>query len=255
MKNLLFASTLLLSAVTYSQDNLVAADDNVKNENMLSYQLNEVLVPDTKEILLGELDAKSKKGMNIAKGSKHAYYFENTVGSEGIFLKSMLFKVQKVKYRTEVRIYLYKKHDYMQDIYVASGTISYPSFIPGDKIETKEIVVYLEPGQKGVIEVDLSKYDIAMSAEGLFVSLEGVGYSDAEGNEMTGLKPNEMTWIDFHPTTGDNYCGLAMTQGSEKTFWINNNKWTKTDFKYAFKKEPSKKILTAPNFGLKVGSK
>lgn len=255
MKTLLLTSTLLLSAVTYSQDNLVAADDSVKNENMLSYQLNEVVISEMKEILLGELDAQSKKGMNIAKGSKHAYFFENTVGSEGVFLKTMLFKVQKVKYKTEARIYLYKKHDYMQELYVDSGTISYPSFIPGDKIETKEIVVYLEPGQKGVIEVDLSKYDIAMPAEGLFVSLEGVGYSDTKGNEITGLKPKEMTWIDFHPTTSDSYCGLAMTQGSEKTFWINNNKWIKADFKYAFKKEPSKKILTAPNFGLKVGRK
>ena len=42
MKIILLASTVLFGAVAYSQHNLVAADDSVKNENMLSYRLNEV---------------------------------------------------------------------------------------------------------------------------------------------------------------------------------------------------------------------
>lgn len=255
MRTLLLASAVLLSTAIHAQNNLVAVDDSVNKENIQSYQIKEVLISEMREVLLGELDVKSKKGFNIAKDSKHAYYFENTVGSEGVFLKTMLFKVQKVKHKTKAHIYLYKKHDFIQRAYFESDSISYPSFIPGEKIGTKEIVVNMEPGQKGIIEVDLTKYNIEMPAEGLFVSLEGVGYYDENGNEITGLKQKEMTWIDFHPTTTDNYCGLAITQGIDKAFWVNNNKWLKSDFKNVFKKEPSKKILIAPNFGLKVGRK
>ena len=256
MKTILLASTVLLSTMSYAQGDLVAADDSVKNGKELRYRLNEIEVSnrDT-EVVLGELEAKSKKGMIIAPDGKIACYFENTAG-DGASLKSMLFKVQKVKYRTEAHIRLYSKHDYMQDLYAQDGsTVSYASFIPGEQIKTEEIVVSLEPGQKGVIEIDLTKYDIAMPADGLFVSLEGVGYFDAEGKELTGLDAKEMAWVDFHPTTKDNYCEWTATQGTQSRFWLNINKRIKKDFEIAFKKAPSKKILRAPNFGLKVTRK
>lgn len=256
MKILLVASAILLSTVSYSQDNLIAADDSVKSEKELRYRLNEIEVSNRdSEIVLGELDIKSKKGMAIAADGKIACYFKNTVGDD-VLIKSMLFKVQKVKYRTEAHIRLYKKHDYMQDLYSQDGaTVSYASFIPGEQIVTEEIVVFIEPGQKGVVEVDLTKYAIEMPAEGLFVSMEGTGYFDAEGRELKGLDPKEMTWVDFHPTATDNYCEWSATQGTQSRFWSNINKRIKKDFEIVFKKEPSKKILRAPNFGLKVARK
>ena len=174
---------------------------------------------------------------------------------EGVVLKSFLFKVDKIKHTTKATIHLYEKKDYIQDIYVEYDTVSYPSYIPGNEIKVKDIAVIIEPGQEGTVEVDLSKYDVIMPAEGLFVSLELTGYFDKQGNIMTGLKHKDITRLDFHPTTTDNYCGWAEVQGREGGFWMNRNKWTKADFKYAFKKEPHKGILTAPNFGLKVERK
>ena len=203
-----------------------------------------------KEILLGELDGKSGKGRGLGRD---AYYFENESKGEALFLKSFLFKVNKVKYRTRAYVRFYKKKEYTEEVYLDAGTVTYPSFIPGDEIQVNDIVIYIESGQKGVIDIDLSKYDIPMPAEGLFVSLEGDGYFDDKGDKVTRLKPKDATVIDFHPSVTDNYCGTAIVQGREDLFWINSNKRLRTDFKYAFKKEAPEKMLVAPNFGLKVG--
>jgi len=250
MKTLLFISSVLFAITGYSQD--TAVNDAIKN-----YKLEEIIISNVKEdILLGELNAKSKKGYTIGSESRHAYYFENNVGIEDVFLKTVLFKVQKVKHKTEIRIRLYKKHNYMQDMYTETGeTISYASFIPGELIETRDILVNMEPGDRGIVEIDLSKYNIVMPPEGLFVSLEGVAYYDSEGKIMIGLKPKELTWIDFHPTVTDNYSQWLTTQGTDSWFWMNVNKRIKYDFEAVFKKKPSKGILTAPNLGLKVGRK
>jgi len=248
MKTFLLISSVLFAITGYSQDTAI-------NEEIKNYKLKEIVISNVKEdILLGELNAKSKKGYTIGSKSRHAYYFENNVGIDGVFLKTVLFKVQKVKHKTEMRIRLYKKLDYMQDMYTETGeTTSYASFIPGELIETRNITVNIEPGCKGLVEVDLSKYNIVMPPEGLFVSLEGVAYYDSEGRVMTGLKPKELTWIDFHPTVTDNYCQWLTTQGTDSWFWVNINERIKYDFEAVFKKKPSKSILTAPSIGLKVG--
>lgn len=247
MKPHLLATAALLSTALYAQDNLIADSAQITN-----YNLSEVVVSNTTgEMLLGELDAKSKKGSTITADSKAAYYFENSTEEEGLHLKSMLFKVQKVKYKTEARIRFYKKHDYAQEVYMKEGKKTYASFIPGEEIESKDIVIYLEPGQKGIIEIDLLKNGIKLPAEGLFVSLEGVGYYDTDGKAIEGLKSKDLTWIDFHTSTTDNYCGWINPQGTENWFWVNINKWIKSDFEF-FEKEVPKKSLTAPNFGLKV---
>ena len=251
MKKILLAWAAILSTALYSQHDLVAG---VNNNEALTYTLDEIVVSNHEDILLGELDAKSKKGRALDANSKIACYFENAFTDGKGQLKILYFKVQKVKFKTEAHIRLYTKKDYVQEIYPAgSDTVnSFNSFIPGNAIAAGDIVVTLQPGQKGIIEVDLSGYDIAMPAEGLFVSLENIHYFDADGKCITYLKPKEKTWVDFHPTANDNYCDWINPQGTDSWFWINTNKMIKNDFKTVFKKEPSKKILTAPNFGLKV---
>lgn len=244
MKSNVLTSAMLLSTAIYAQNQDVAFTSTSEN-NISSY------TSVSEDVLLGEFNAKSKKSKGLGKD---AYFFENNMG-DGVSLKSFLFKVDEVEYRTKAYIRFYEKKEYVQDLYVENETVSYPSYIPGSEIQTKEITVDIKPGQKGTVEIDLSEYNITMPAEGLFVSLELMGYFDAEGNAITGLKSKDLTSIDIHPTTTDNYCGWTVPQGKEKGFWINSNKWIKADFKYAFKKEPSKKILTAPNFGLKVSSK
>lgn len=250
MKLYLLTSAVLFSAGAYAQNDLVATTDS-----MMSYNLKEVVVSNASpEVILGELNAKSKKGQSITATSRQAYYFENGLKDENTYLKTMLFKVQKVKHATKAYIRLYKKRDYVQDSYhpETSEKSSYDSFIPGEPIATPDIVVYLEPGQKGIVEIDLSQYKIEMPAEGLFLSLEGNGYFDADGKEIEGLKGKELTWIDFHPTTLDNYCDWLNPIGTQSWFWVNTNKWLKQDYKEVLKSNVPAKALKAPNFGLKV---
>jgi hypothetical protein len=86
----------------------------------------------------------------------------------------------------------------------------------------------------------------------LFLSLEGSGYFDADGKEIEGLKGKDLTWIDFHPTTLDNYCDWLNPVGTQSWFWVNTNKWLKQDYKEVLKSNVPAKALKAPNFGLKV---
>lgn len=251
MKHLLFASAVLFSAGLFAQDNIVAATHTDSNEKMVTYSLKEVVINAPGEILLGEFNDKSKKGQGLGED---AYYFENSIG-EGAVLKAFLFKVYRARYSTKLYLRFYEKKEFMQDIYVDNDTISYASYIPGNEIKTKEITINIEPGQKGTVKIDLSGYDIIMPQNGLFVSLELMGYFDEKGNKAKGIKYKDITRINFHPTTTDNYCALAQVQGRNETFWINYNKSIKADFKYGFKHEPSKSILVAPNFGLKVARK
>lgn len=251
MKTFLIASIALISALLYSQDNMVAAADDKETG---TYTPDEIVLNKHGDVLLGELDARSKKGRALDANSKIAYYFENASVEYQGQLKTLYFKVQKVKYKSEAHIRLYTRKDYVQKTYPPGSDMgnSFNSFIPGDMIPTDDIVVVLQPGQKGTIEVDLSGYGIVMPSDGLFVSLESVVYFDEKGNKATGLKPRDKTWVDFHPTTTDNFCAWINPQGTDSWFWVNSNKLIKNDFKTVFKKEPTKKILTAPNFGLKI---
>jgi hypothetical protein len=251
----MLTSVMLLSAGLYAQDNIVAAADTANNEKIITYSLKEVVVSNaTNELVLGELNNKSKKGNFCASDGRIACYFENSVGES--YLKSLFVKIHKVKFKTEARIIFYKRHNYIQEYYASAGETkaAYESFIPGEQIATEEIIVTLQPGQKGIVEFDISKYNVAMPADGLFVSLEGGSYFDVSGNVISNadVKLKDKTWVDFHPTTEDNYCEWSFTQGSHNYFWTNVNQRIKNDFEVTFKHKPSKSILVAPNFGLKV---
>lgn len=249
MKPLLLTSALLFSAVLYSQDSVTTYTDSVGEKT--DYYLNEIVISNmADEVSLGEPDEKSKKMQVITSDSKTAYYFENTVG-EGTYLKALMFKVGKVRHNTKARIRLYEKKSYIQEVNMKEGVKKYQSFIPGEEISSEEIEVNLKPGQKGLIEIDLLEYGITMPVEGLFVSIEGVGYYDAEGNSIANVKTKELTWLEFHVTTSDNFCGWINPQGTDNGFWVNINKWRKSDFEFLGTKTP-KKALIAPNFGLKV---
>lgn len=250
MKKILLTSLLLLTGLTYAQDNPVASVDNPASEN----RVNEVLVAKNDGFLLGELDVKSKKSRPVGKD---AYYFENSIPGKFFLLWSFSFKVEQVKYKTKLQVHLYKKKDFVQEVYTDEGTVTYPSFVPGDEIETKDIIVYVDPGQKGLVEVDLSSFGIVIPLDGVFVSLELVNYLDENGVaiQRPKFKRNELTTIEFHPSITDNYCGRAGIYGTDTEFWINSNKSLKADFKYSFKKEVPQKMLVAPNFGLRVGVK
>ncbi|PZR19765.1 MAG: hypothetical protein DI539_12900 [Flavobacterium psychrophilum] len=247
MKKILLTTALLVAGLTYAQDNLVANADNLTSEN-------KVLVAKNDSFLLGELDVKSKKSRPVGKD---AYYFENDTQGKGFFLESFFFKVDQAKYRTKLQVRLYKKKDFNQEVYTDEGTVSYPSYVPGDEIKTQDIIVYVDSGQKGLVEVDLSSFDVVIPLGGVFVSLELVNYLDENGVavQRPKFKRNELTTIEFHPSATDNYCGRAGIYGTDTEFWINSNKSLKTDYKYAFKKEVPEKMLIAPNFGLKVGIK
>lgn len=258
MKSIVLTSAVLFTASLFAQGDMVA-DANFANTGKIeTYSLNELVINNPfNEVVLGELNNKSKKRYFVAPAERITCYFENTVGES--YLKSFFVKVQKVKFKTEARIVFYKRHNYIQEYYAPDGGMkpAYESFIPGEQIAAEEIIVTFEPGQKGIVEFDLSKYKIAMPAEGLFVSLQDGNYFNADGKVISNadVKLKDKTWVAFHPTTADNYREWANPQGTQSWFWINTNKRIKNDFEVVFKKVPSKSILVAPNFGLKVECK
>lgn len=210
----------------------------------VTHEINEVVVTGRPPIIIGEINAKKSRFLTLSSEHIASAFFENTTGKE-LGLKSFLFKINEVKYKTAVRIRMLSRHDYVQDIYVENETISYPSFIPADDLVRENIIVYIEPGQKGIIEVELSEYNIELPKEGAFMAIECLGYYD-NGRIVDSV--DKPTKLEMHVSATDNYC-LRL---NFKDMWININKWMKGDFKYAIKEEPPRKIFVAPTFGLKV---
>lgn len=65
------------------------------------------------------------------------------------------------------------------------------------------------------------------------------------GKKKSGKRDNGQT-VEFHLTKKENYCYKMFVGG-----WFNNNHILKRDFEVVFKKNPRKKDLIAPSFGLK----
>lgn len=240
--------TAAFSCVGFADVKVSRADlkDGRISLESISYELNEVTVSGLADpVTIGEIDSEKNKLLNLTQQHMAAYFFENTYG-QPVFITSFLFKADKIKYRTAVRVRMFAKHDYVQDIYVGKEKHSYDSFIPGKDLLAENIIVYLDPQKKGVIEIDLSGYNLMLPDEGAFFAVECLDYYDKAGDRTDFV--DKPTSLEMHISETDNYCLRYNLKG----MWVNINKWIRGDYKYAFRQEVNKKALWAPSYGLKV---
>lgn len=214
----------------------LAITDNKVLLNAKSIKLKEIVVSASKKStpILGEFEGKRKKYISVNRENQFASYFENR-DHQKLMLKSFLFKVSKVKDKTVLRIHVYRKMEYNKIIH------------PDIAIQEKDIVKILEPGTKGVVEVNLAEYAIEMPDDGVFIGIEGLASYDKSGNPYSDI--DELTQIEAHQSESETYCVKYKILND---VWININEWLKRDYPLTFKKEINKNMLFVPSFGLKV---
>lgn len=211
--------------------------------------LKEVVIKKGKcPILLGEFDRKIKRYLTLKVQNQITYFFENTK-IDTCYLQTFLFKSKKVKTKTAIRVHLYtKKIDTLAYKVIENGvkkTLFFTTLIPNDEIENQEIIIHLEPNQKGIITIDLKKYDIQMPKEGLFVGIECLAYFDRNNKQIDQVDfPTE---IEAHLTQKNNYC---VKHKLHDIGWNNENDRVKRDFQLVFRNSDPSKSLFAPTVGL-----
>ncbi|GGB69466.1 hypothetical protein GCM10007424_06800 [Flavobacterium suaedae] len=219
-----------------------------------SYQLDEVVITNKKVIdtlLLGELKEKKKGVLPLYIQNEVAVFFKNDFERD-VALKTFLFKTWRIKYKTAIRLRLYKKRIF-KTYHLSPNDPEkkknyYNTVIPGEDLLGENIIIYLDPQKKEIIEVDFSQYNIPIPKGGVFISVECLGYYDENGNAINPDK-NKLSELEMHTTTVDNYC-IKYTNITR--FWVNENQHYKIDYKYINNKEAPRNVLRSPTFGLKV---
>lgn len=220
-------------------------------------ELNEVVVAGgmQKDTLLGEFNEKKyKNGLTIGKERNLAMFFGNDTGRE-LYIKELWLKPMKIKHTTVLRVHIYSRRDYVPEYYPTKGADravkTYDSYIPGNDLYEQNIIVTIKPEDKKLAKIDLSGYNVYLPEKGAFVSIEGLGYVDENGNAMAVVPLKEQTFIEKHLTDKTDFCDKL---GVTNQFWVNINKWLSNDFESLHIKGalPPKDWLIAPTMGLLV---
>jgi hypothetical protein len=196
-------------------------------------ELKEVIVSSKDKIKVGYLNnKKTSDKVGVSIGLEVAVYISNDFEYE-TKINSILFNIRKTNSRVAYRVHLYKP----------SSDKTYPSI----ELLNKNNINYIEPNTKGIIEVNLSDYDIIFPKEGIFVGIEGL-----EGNnldETFSRNKNNILQFEVHQSDKQIYFEKNTLK---RVGWININKWLPEDYLKTFKKEYNKGKLYVPSFGLKL---
>lgn len=247
---------VVFSCVGYTDKKILVNDlkDNVVYLSPGNYELNEIVINSKRVIdtvLLGEFNEKKRGTLSLYEQNEVAVFFKNDL-EKNVALKTFLFKIWRIKYKTAIRLRLYKKRIFNTYYFSPNDPEKkknyYNTVIPGDDLMGENIIIYLEPQKKEIIEVDFSKYNIQMPKEGVFISVECLAYYDKNGNIINPEK-NKLSELEMHTTALDNYC-IKYTNITR--FWVNQIHHIKADYKYMIQKDVPISILKAPTFGLKV---
>ncbi len=195
--------------------------------------LDEIKIKKKNTILteLGFCNKKKKLNLSSFKGSEIVVFIKNNSGKDKD-INSFLFKIKRQeKYKTAVRIHLYKK---------ATDKI-----YPGAEILTEDIIQYLDGKLKGLVEVDVSKYGIELPFEGAFVGIEWLGIVDEKtGKFLEGIE----NWSDTSIEINDeiNQPLTFMRNNLKNKIWSNTERLKKDFVKIKYKNYPN------ASFGIKI---
>jgi hypothetical protein len=198
-----------------------------------SIVLNEVKIIKRNNILteLGFCNLKKKLNLSSHKGSEIVVFIYNNF-KKAKEINSILFKIRRhEKYKTAVRIHLYKK--------------AYDRIYPGAEIFTEDIIQFLDGKLKGLVEVNVSKYRLELPFDGVFVGIEWLGIVDKNTGEFVEITEN----------SSDTSVELNDEINQPLTFMRNNLKninWSDTErLKNNFVKIKYKNYPNA-SFGIKI---
>ncbi|KGO90543.1 carboxypeptidase-like regulatory domain-containing protein [Flavobacterium subsaxonicum] len=202
--------------------------------NKTAVELNEVVVTKTVQVTIGYSSMKKLKFSGIKKGFQDAVYIENTLGSAAA-IQSFLFKIVSAKQRFAYRLHIYKAENDNRH--------------PGNELLHDNVIGFVEKGTKGLVELDLSGYNIEFPAEGAFVGIEGLGLCDENG---ALLPDSENASLSYETFQCDKPIYWHQPDFYKNVTWINIHEMLIKDYTQVFKTATPKNELRAPSFGLKV---
>lgn len=155
-------------------------ENNVIFLNKINIQLEEVVLTNNKQEFIAIGENKRKKSFSgsfaFEKGSEVVQFIENKL-KKTTKINSFAFVTEKVKNKVAYRVHLYKR------IQNFNATVDI-------EIPTLNTIYYLEKDSNGLVEINLSQYDIDFPLEGIYIGLESLGTIDNNGQyqEYTSIK-------------------------------------------------------------------
>ncbi len=187
----LYISMIGYQTLKMSFENLDSTKINILHLNPISYHLNEISVVAKKEdkpelITLGYINFSKKERISSFSRTEMAVFIENP-RYENTIIKSVIYPIKKSRFlekwvknedldnskdfqdfNTAVRVHLY--------------TVDSLDGKPDKELIPESIVIVLKRLYKNDLEVNLSKFNIILPKEGVFVGIEWLGLV----NDFTG---------------------------------------------------------------------
>lgn len=234
--------SIVFSRVDYETLSLMKAQiDSIIFLSKKTIYLDEIVIGDKKdkEIILGETNRFIKRRSRpLSKDLDYGLVLLN--GSpEKLKLNKLMFYIDKVKLKTAYRAY------FMEVSEVLHGE-GHQHAEPGDVIYETDIL-YLNPKDKGKVEISLPDDLFLPAAKKMFVWIELIDYYNESG-VVAEAKPDERTKLKFQLSKQLNYYSRLYDVHANmlSEFIININTWLNYDYVNTFFATPHKSSLVAP---------
>ncbi|MNK01357.1 hypothetical protein D3C87_191540 [compost metagenome] len=132
-------------------------------------------VIDLEELIIGNnthvLAYKGKKGVSLSmtKDTEFVLYVKNTF-KRTLGIKTFSMKMEKAIVENTLRLVMYK----------ATDTITHKR--PGENLLQQDIIFNIKPDTEGIVEVDLTQYNIQLPADGAYIGIDVIDVKDKNGN-------------------------------------------------------------------------
>jgi hypothetical protein len=194
---------LLVSCIGF-ENKKILKDELILEVHLLpiEYLLEDVIVPNKRSTkTLGFLKDKEKIKIGVGKGIELVVFIENSDQKEH-YVKDFSFKIKKEKGgQTAIRLHFYNKSEI--------------DFKPGKELLNKDIIFYFDENKdKGIVNIDVSNYNIELPKEGAFVGIEFVGNIEQFKKEDINTK------IEFNE---NHYVAYTFIRNRKNGIWTNHS--------------------------------
>lgn len=191
--------------------------------------LKEVIITNSNKYKnLGFINSKKNSTINTFKGSEFAVFIENESNVK-TKIKSVILNLTKKKDHTTIlKIKFYKKGN---------------NDTPTDILNNRDIIYYLKNKHNGELEIDIDDENIELPEEGVYLSVESLGFIDKKGSFIN----DQDMWHEFSFHLVDDIKNATFTKNNLKAnTWYNNLKLRFEEIGQKYKNHPN------VSFGIKV---
>lgn len=224
-------STLKISCIGYENkifEKLIELSDTIflKQNSII---LKEIIITNSNKYKnLGFKFSKKNSTINTYKGSEFAVFIENESNVKAKIKSVILNLTKKKDYTIILKIKFYKK-----------GTNNTPT----DILNNRDIVYYLKNKHNGELEIDIDDENIELPEEGVFLSVETLGFIDKKGSFIN----DQDMWHEFSFHLVDDKKNATFTKNNLRAnTWYNNLKLRFEEIGLKYKNYPN------VSFGIKV---